>query len=278
MTTTFQEVEGFTAEATRKHVVVEGQTINYHEAGSGSALVMVDGGEMGTSAWLSYSKTFPFLADHFRCLAVDLPPLKAGGSRRRAALLLSFLDALNITKACLLGSGEGGQMAMIFAYSYPDRVEKLVWGSAHIGEGDGYAGEYEFTVEPEIGALFADQVKNDPTPGAMSRYLQIALRDPSQVTDEIVDSLLTRHRIRSTEAVAESVSTSHIEGVASIKAPTLMIWGRHDCIANFEIGINAVNHIVNSRFVVLQCGHWPAFELPREYSAHVGEFLIGNWA
>jgi 2-hydroxy-6-oxonona-2,4-dienedioate hydrolase len=278
MTTTLNQVEGYTAEATQKHVDVEGQIVNYHEAGSGSPLVMVDGGELGTSAWLSYSATFPFLADQFRCLAVDLGVSKLGGSRRRAELLLAFLDALGIDKACVLGSARGGQIAMVFAYSYPDRVDKLVWGSAHIGEGDGYAGEYEFTVEPEIGALFAEQVKNDPVPEAMRRYLQIALRDPSLVTDEIVDYLLTRYHAHETGVTADSASTSHIEGVASIKAPTLMIWGRHDRVANFEIAINAVNHIANSRFVVLQCGHWPPYELTREFSAHVADFLTGSWA
>ena len=278
MTTTLNQVEGYTAEATRKRIDIEGQTVNYHEAGNGSPLVMVDGSELGISSWLSYSATFPFLADHFRCLAVDLPTSTQGGGGGGGELLLAFLDALGIDKAFVLGSGEGGQIAMVFAYSYPDRVDKLVWGSAHIGEGDGYAGEYEFTVEPEVGTYFADEVKNDPAPETMRRYLQIALRNPSLATDEIVDYLLTRYRAQDSGTMSNPVSMSHIEGVATIRAPTLMIWGRHDRVTNFEIAINALNHIADSRFVLLQCGHWPAFELPKEYCAHVLDFLAGDWA
>src|SRR6202043_3578754 len=107
--------------------------------------------------------------------------------------------------------------ALVFAYSYPDRVEKLIWGSGHIGEGQGYSGEDEFTVEPEIGSLFADQLKDDPATETMRRYLNIALRNPSLVTNEIVDYMLTRYRAQNSGAVAIPISTSHIEGVASIK-------------------------------------------------------------
>ena len=43
----------------------------------------------------------------------------------------------------------------------------------------------------------------------------------------------------------------------------------------FEIGIAALNHIEDSRLVVLNnCGHWAPFEKPQEYTSHVLNFLL----
>jgi 2-hydroxy-6-oxonona-2,4-dienedioate hydrolase len=40
------------------------------------------------------------------------------------------------------------------------------------------------------------------------------------------------------------------------------------------IGIAALNHIDNSRLVLLnKCGHWPPYEHPEEYTAQVLNFL-----
>jgi pimeloyl-ACP methyl ester carboxylesterase len=82
------------------------------------------------------------------------------------------------------------------------------------------------------------------------------------------------------EARAQSkmVPYNHVNDMAKIKAPTLMVWGRYDRTCNFEIGFNSLNHIRNSRLVVLHCGHWVPFEKPEEYTAHVLNFLEGDWA
>jgi pimeloyl-ACP methyl ester carboxylesterase len=41
-----------------------------------------------------------------------------------------------------------------------------------------------------------------------------------------------------------------------------------------EIGIAALNHIDNSRLVLLsKCGHWPPYEHPQEYTGQVLNFL-----
>ena len=54
----------------------------------------------------------------------------------------------------------------------------------------------------------------------------------------------------------------------------LIIWGRFDRMCVFEIGIAALNHIEDSRLVVLNnCGHWAPFEKPEEYTSHVLNFL-----
>jgi pimeloyl-ACP methyl ester carboxylesterase len=79
-----------------------------------------------------------------------------------------------------------------------------------------------------------------------------------------------------TKSVA--IPTNHLYDMAKIEAPTLMVWGRYDRTCNFEIGFNSLNRIRNSRLVVLHCGHWVPFEKPEEYTSHVLNFLLNDWA
>ena len=135
----------------------------------------------------------------------------------------------------------------------------------------------------EEGGRASRQAGTDPTHENFRRYLEIHIVDQSLVTDELVDYVLKQHTGRPdlAEARAKSVSTpyDHSRNIMDIKAPTLIIWGRNDRMCHFEIGINALNLIPNSRLVVLKdTGHWSPFEKPAEYNAHVLSFLEGDWA
>jgi pimeloyl-ACP methyl ester carboxylesterase len=59
-------------------------------------------------------------------------------------------------------------------------------------------------------------------------------------------------------------------------APVLLIHARYDRMVPFELGIAVLNHITDSRLVLLNnCGHWPPFERPAEWTAQVLAFLQG---
>ena len=65
-------------------------------------------------------------------------------------------------------------------------------------------------------------------------------------------------------------------GLAGIRARVLLIRGRYDWMVPFEVSIAILNHIADSRLVLLNnCGHWPPFEKPAEWSAQVLTFLKG---
>jgi pimeloyl-ACP methyl ester carboxylesterase len=60
------------------------------------------------------------------------------------------------------------------------------------------------------------------------------------------------------------------------KAPVLLIHARYDQMVPFEVSIAILNHIAASRLVLLNdCGHWPPFEKPAEWTAQVLAFLKG---
>ena len=63
-----------------------------------------------------------------------------------------------------------------------------------------------------------------------------------------------------------SLPHNYIQDLASINAPVLLIHGRCDRMVPFEVSIAILNHIPDSRLVLLNnCGHWPPFEKPAEW-------------
>ena len=73
-----------------------------------------------------------------------------------------------------------------------------------------------------------------------------------------------------------SIPHDYTPALAGIQAPVLLIHGRYDRMVAFEVSIAILNHVADSRLVLLNnCGHWPPFEKPEEYTAQVLTFLKG---
>jgi 2-hydroxy-6-oxonona-2,4-dienedioate hydrolase len=247
----------------------------------------------GTTAWVTWHKVIAEFARHFRCIAMDLPNFAKTGPvvlddnihSFQAKTALALMDALGIEKAHLVGNSQGGQSSMAFAYHYPDRISKLVWGAGHIGTAGGYPNEYLISNMPEEGVRAAGEAGRDPTPENFRRYLSLQIFDQSLITEELVDYVRSMHtgradlveaRERSRGAGGTPRRHDHSHDMMSISCPTLVVWGRNDRTCTFEIGINALNLTKNSQLVVLKdCAHWVPFEKPEEYVAHVLPFLQG---
>jgi len=108
----------------------------------------------------------------------------------------------------------------------------------------------------------------------------VHIDDESLVTDGLVDYIHRAHTWSPEfmEARRQSVSLPHdyAPDLAGIKAPVLLIHGRYDRMVPFEVSIAILNHIADSRLVLLNnCGHWPPFEKPEEWTAQVLTFLHG---
>jgi 2-hydroxy-6-oxonona-2,4-dienedioate hydrolase len=289
-TPTLTRIGDLTEEGTGKTIEAGGMKIHYHDIGSGDPLFMMHSYGLGTTAWITFFKVFPEFAKHFRCIAMDMPNFARTGPVVydepthifQAKTAHALMDALGIEKAHIVGNSQGGQSSMVFAYMYPERTRKLVWGAAHIGTAGGYPGEYTFTVAPEASGVINREAGENPTPENIRRYLLMHIRDESLVTDELVEYIREAYTGRPdlTEARAQSHAGryNHLDEMMKIKAPTLMLWGRYDRTCNFEIGFNCLNHMRDSRLIVLHCGHWVPFEKPQEYAAHVLSFLRADWA
>jgi pimeloyl-ACP methyl ester carboxylesterase len=258
-------------------------TIHYHEAGQGEPVIFLHSYGPGTTAWITFHKVLGVLSQHFHCVLMDLPNFGRTGPvifnepvhDLQARTARHLMDALGIEKAHLVGNSQGGQSAMVFAYTYPERINKLVTGACHIVTG---GDRYLMGNRPSEGSRASREVHEQPTPENVRRYLRVHLDDAALVTDDLVNYIYQNHTGHPDHEAARRQSVSvyydHGSALQNITAPTLIIWGRYDRMCPFEIGIAALNHIDDSRLVVLnKCGHWPPYEHPQEYTAQVLTFL-----
>jgi esterase len=103
--------------------------LNYECYGEGPPLIILHGLFGSLDNWRTLSRKF---GRYYRVFAVDLrnhgssPHSDDFSYPLMAQDLNSFMDGLSLSSACLLGHSMGGKVAMEFAVSNPNRVEKLV--------------------------------------------------------------------------------------------------------------------------------------------------------
>ena len=103
----------------------------YMDVGSGSeTIIFVHGLGSYAPAW---KKNIEELKSKYRCIAVDLPGYGRsskgeyeGSMTFFSEKLIEFMDALKIEKAVLAGHSMGGQISIVTALKYPDRVSELI--------------------------------------------------------------------------------------------------------------------------------------------------------
>ena len=276
---------GLTEAGTSKTIQAGGMPVHYHDIGSGDPVLLLHSYGPGTTAWITFHKVVGALSQHFRCILMDMPNFSKTGPivyqegvhAVQARTGVALLDALGIDKAHWVGNSQGGQSAMVAAISYPERVRKFVMGGSHIGTG---GDRYLMANRPSEGNRATRQALDDPSRENIARYLRVHIDDERLVTDELVDYIHHAHTW-SPEFMAarqQSVSLPHDYSpeLAAIKAPVLLIHGRYDRMVAFEVSIAILNHITDSRVVLLNnTGHWAPFEKPAEWTAHVLTFLRG---
>lgn len=273
-----------TETGTSRTIQAGGMSIHYHEAGQGYPVIFLHSYGPGSTAWITFHRVIGPLSQHFRCILMDLPNFGRTGPvvfsepvhDVQARTALHLMDALGIDRAHLVGNSQGGQSAMVFAYTYPQRIDRLVTGACHIATG---GDRYLMANRPSEGSRASREVYEQPTRDNVRRYLRVHLDDASLVTDDLVEYIYQSHTGHPDHEAArqQSVSVYHDHGpdIATIQAPTLIIWGRYDRMCAFEIGIAALNHIDNSCLVLLnKCGHWPPYEHPQAYATQVHSFLL----
>ena len=274
---------GLTEAGTSKTIAAAGMNVHYHDVGGGEPVLFLHSYGPGTTAWITFHKAVGALSQRFRRILMDLPnfsktgPIvyREGVHAVQARTAVGLLDALGIARAHWVGNSQGGQSAMVAAISYPERVQKFVMGGSHIGTG---GDRYLMANRPSEGSRATRQALDDPSRENIARYLLVHIEDESLVTDELIDYIYRAHTWSPEfiDARRQSVSLPHdyTSDLAGIKAPVLLIHGRYDRMVPFEVSIAILNHIADSRLVLLNnCGHWPPFEKPAEWTAQVLAFL-----
>lgn len=264
-----------------KQVTIYGQKISYLEAGSsGPQVILLHGlGGDGTNwAW-----TIPALAAKYHVYVPD--QIGFGKSDKpimnyRVATLVEFLDQfyqqLGIEKATLVGNSLGGWTAVAFAIAHPQKVDKLVLVSAAGYSPKRYRGE---ELPKEIYSVL-----NPSTTADMKRLFTAIFYDKKFTTDSFIAQAFTNKLKRGDGYTINSFIDSILRGddviddkVKTIKAPTLVIWGRDDKLTPPAMADAFAQDISGAQKIIFdQCGHMAMIEKAQEFNSALLKFLAGE--
>lgn len=263
-----------------------GYRIHYLEYGTGPAVLLIHGGGAGGAMWF---RQIAELSKRFRVIAPDNPifGLSSRPSRQLAVpevttgFVESFMDALDIDQASVAGLSMGGFAAARFAAENPDRVDKLMLIDS-AGFGRDLPWGFRLSSLPVLKYLltrpqrwaherfFATTEVAHPDREHNDAYLQYAFR----VTQTEGHSNAVRLNMPVFAGIRGQRNLLHDDELASIKAPTLVLWGEQDRFFPLRHAHRAVSLIPGSRLEVLpDCGHVSLLDQPERVSELLAGFL-----
>jgi len=232
------------------------------------------------------------LQNHFRCIAVDLPGygksgkiLHSGRMEYYADVLIELMDKLNLKHATIAGHSMGGQIGMVMALKYPDRVKRLILVSP-AGFEQFTEGEKQWFRE----VMTVDGVKNTPVQQIRANLIANFYNMPEDAEFMITDRIALRkakgfelYCYTVAQSVAGMVDQPVYHVLDKINQPTLIIFGENDNLIpnpylhggrSKSIGEIGAEKIANSQLVMIpQCGHFAQFEKPEIVNEAVIEFM-----
>ena len=216
----------------------------YLENGAGEPLILLHGNGESSACFSAQIRAF---APHYHVFAPDTrghgktPRGEAPFTIRQFADdLCGFMDAHGIEKAHLLGFSDGGNVAMIFAMRYPDRVDRLILNGANLSP----AGiKRRVQIPIEIGYAIARRGKSEKA-RRNAEMLGLMVNDPNVAPAEL----------------------------AAIRAKTLVIAGTRDMVKEAETRLIGAS-IPRATLVFLRGGHFIAYKRPGAFNRIVLDFL-----
>jgi 4,5:9,10-diseco-3-hydroxy-5,9,17-trioxoandrosta-1(10),2-diene-4-oate hydrolase len=256
-------------------------TIHYAEGGAGYPLICIHGTGPGSSGVSSYVHNTPALLPQFHTYIPDLP--RFGGSSKvfvteprldfTSGAIRSFMDAVGIEKAHIIGNSMGAQTAMKLAIDTPDRVGKLVLMAPAVTD---YSTQTPMPTEA-IRLISSYYSGSGPSLEKMRDVLERLVYDKSKLTEEVVQD---RYQASIDPETVRVNAKGHwgrqsLENeLSSCTVPTLLIWGHDDRATPFDHALLLMKKLPDARLhVFARCGHWANVEHADEFNAVVVDFL-----
>mgnify|MGYP001822965434 FL=1 len=270
-----------------RYIQVGGINTRYWALGEqGSSVILLHGIGASVEDWLLNVHA---LAERHRVYALDMvgfgrsdKPSAPYTAPYMAQFVKDFMDCLGIDRAHLAGHSMGGGVALQFVIRFPEKVQKLVL-AASAGLGKKLYLPFRVCTLPRIGERLTR-----PSRKGTAQLIEDAVYDPALVTDEWVelgyemaalpgaqDAVLSALRSScNLRGMRRDVIAPVVANLASISAPTLIIWGKQDRILPVIQAYVADEGIPNSRLHSLdRCGHIPQLECAEAFNDLVTEFL-----
>ena len=220
---------------------------HYIEKGEGFPLILLHGNGEDCSYFEHQMKP---LSEHFRVIAIDT---RGHGQTPRGTVPfnirqfvqdpMEFMDEHGIEKAHILGFSDGGNIAMVFALTHPERVEKLILNGANLNaKGVKPSVQIPIEIGYRIARIFANK---SPEAKQNAELLGLMVNDPN----------------------VDPAELSHI------KCPTLVIAGNKDMIKDKHTRLIAQS-IPGAQLSIIPGNHFIANKNPDTFNHEVLEFLL----
>ena len=267
--------------------------IAYVDEGKGeNVLVFIHGLGSYIPAW---RKNIAELQSDFRCIAIDLPGYgKSSKGKYEGTLpffaeqVIALLDHLDLEQVTLVGHSMGGQISIVTALQYPDRIKDLIL-CAPAGFETFNEGQKEWFRE----VITAEGVRLTPVESIKANLGSNFLNFPRD-TEFMIDD---RIAMRSAEdfpgycyiipkCVSAMVDMPVYDELPNIQQPVQVIFGKQDNLipnrflnpgSTQKIAEDGAGRIPNARLnMVNKAGHFVMFEQANEVNQIIREFMASH--
>lgn len=263
-----------------KFMEIDDMKIHYRDVGEGPTVILIHGLFSSLHTWDGWVDE---MRGHFRVITLDLPGFGLTGApedmdkytEEYVLLMFSkFVDYMDLEKVSLAGNSFGAYIAARYAASNPDRVEQLILldpvGYPHerpwvfgLPKKPGLNVLTKFSQPPFIVTMNLEQVYGDIERLSKSnhyRYIHMSQRPGAKAAYLKAMTFLS--------------DENAIQPFASIRAPTLLMWGVLDRwvpISQAELWRKDVS---NTQFISYPgVGHVPMEELPYQTAQDAIAFM-----
>ena len=257
-----------------KFLEIDGNKIRYFESGSSkNTLVLVHGLGASCERW---QYVLPLFANDFHVVVPDLvgfgysdKPLVDYTPDFFSNFLEKFLISLGIEHTSIIGSSLGGQIAVEYASSHSQSVDKLILVSP-----SGIMKQSTFALDAYVMAALY------PNEQSAKNAFETMDGSGKQIPTEIINGFVTRMKLPNAKFAFMStllglkncdVITEKLENISS---PTLIIWGSDDPVIPISFADDFVSSIDNCKlYEMSKCGHTPYVQEPELFASQALKFL-----
>jgi pimeloyl-ACP methyl ester carboxylesterase len=252
--------------------------IYYETFGSGSPIVFVHGGGVSHEFW--EQQVFHFAATH-QTVAIDLrghgesdKPPTGHTFDRFTRDLEAVVRHLKLRKIALVCHAVGGYVGIKYALRNPNKVSHLVLCSSSarfLGDDPERGGFSTQFLRTMLDGLAKDKVK------ASWKLIEESffLRDPGHETKLAILNIMLQWPLAALKMMAEDAKgIDFTKDLAKIRAPTLVIHGKHDRKQRFSGAKFLADGFPNGKLVVFENSmHLPPLEESDRFNRVLADFI-----
>ena len=254
----------------------DGCPINVEVEGPQGAPVLMLSNSLGTTLHMWDAQVAPF-TQHFRLVRYDRRGHGKSGvptgpytMERLGRDVLAVLDGLGVKKINWCGLSMGGMVGQWLGANAPERVERLVLTntSSFFPDKNGWNERLKLVEEKGIAAFAAPNMARWFTKGFLER-------EPQKVA--AIQAMFAATPLEGYLACGAAVrDMDQRDLLPRIKAPTLVIAGKHDGATPPEANEYISSHIPGAKFALVDAAHLSNIEQSEAYTKAVLAFLLAK--